>query len=345
MLEDIPRHGPGLADELRKIGADIKAHAEKELADLYPKDPDGATPIAYLWARTVRCESPDCGAEIPLLRSVWLCRKPNRKLALYPNIVRNDGALPRVEFGMFGTKSDSAVTGGTVYGARATCPCCQAVLPPDRVRSQLSTQRGGADAVFDEQGNRIGGARLTAVVTLKPGEKGRHYRLPTDADYAAIRKARQRRAKLLKDWDLDGRQGFCPVPDEPINPIRPSPNARGLSAVTRYGMSSFNALFTARQQVALATFVKLAERKQHLASGLALVISKMTDLENSLCTWRASSEAIDHLFARQAISMVWDFAEASPDRWRNRILGEHAGAFRDGSLVGECDNGRPHTAS
>ena len=84
MLEDIPRHGPGLADELRKAGAEIKAQAEKELADLYPKDPTGATPIAYLWARTVRCEAPNCGAEIPLMRSMWLCRKPKRKWALRP---------------------------------------------------------------------------------------------------------------------------------------------------------------------------------------------------------------------------------------------------------------------
>ena len=84
MLEDIPRHGPGLAGELRRADAKIKAQAEKELAALYPKDPDGATPIAYLWARTVRCEAPNCGAEIPLMRSLWLCRKPNRKWALRP---------------------------------------------------------------------------------------------------------------------------------------------------------------------------------------------------------------------------------------------------------------------
>ena len=63
MLEDIPRHGPGLAEELRRVGGEIKRQAEQELADLYPKDPDGATPIAYLWARTVRCEAPNCGAE------------------------------------------------------------------------------------------------------------------------------------------------------------------------------------------------------------------------------------------------------------------------------------------
>ena len=82
MLEDIPRYGPGLADELRKIGTEIKVKAEEELVDLYPEDPDGATPIAYLWARTVRCEAPNCGAEIPLMRSFWLCKKAKRKRAL-----------------------------------------------------------------------------------------------------------------------------------------------------------------------------------------------------------------------------------------------------------------------
>ena len=79
MLEDIPRHGPELAEELRRVGAEIKRQAEKELADLYPKDPDGATPIAYLWARTVRCESPNCGAEIPIYKSAWLCKKSAKK--------------------------------------------------------------------------------------------------------------------------------------------------------------------------------------------------------------------------------------------------------------------------
>ena len=82
MLEDIPRHGPELADELRRVGAEIKKQAEKELAGFYPPDPDGSRPIAYLWARTVKCESPNCGAEIPLMRSFWLCKKPGRKRAL-----------------------------------------------------------------------------------------------------------------------------------------------------------------------------------------------------------------------------------------------------------------------
>ena len=149
MLEDIPRHGPGLADELRRVGAEIKAMAEEELADLFPKDPDGAMPIAYLWARTVRCESPNCGAEIPLMRSLWLCNKPKRKWALRTSVVREVGAAPRVEFEIFAPESDREVAGGTVARAKATCLCCRAVLPPDRVRMQLAAQKGGADAIFD----------------------------------------------------------------------------------------------------------------------------------------------------------------------------------------------------
>ncbi len=91
MLEDIPRHGPALADELRKIGKQIKEEAEKELAEFYPPDPDGSKPIAYLWARTVRCEAPNCGAEIPLMRSFWLSKKPGRKRALRYKIFKNSG--------------------------------------------------------------------------------------------------------------------------------------------------------------------------------------------------------------------------------------------------------------
>ncbi|MGQ9705173.1 MAG: DUF1156 domain-containing protein, partial [Actinomycetota bacterium] len=91
MLEEIPRHGAQLADELRRVGREIKEAAEKELADLYPKDLDGSVPIAYLWARTVRCESPNCGAEIPLVHSFWLCKKASRKRALRPKVIKASG--------------------------------------------------------------------------------------------------------------------------------------------------------------------------------------------------------------------------------------------------------------
>ena len=93
MLEDIPRHGPELAEELRRVGAEVKKAAEKELAEFYPRT-QRCGPIAYLWARTVRCEAPNCGAEIPLLRSFWLCKKSERRLALRIKVCRPAESVP-----------------------------------------------------------------------------------------------------------------------------------------------------------------------------------------------------------------------------------------------------------
>jgi putative DNA methylase len=82
VLEYIPKYGQKLADEVRKWGQWVKEEAEKELAEFYPKDPDGSTPIDYLWARTITCEGPGCGAEVPLMRSLWLAKKSNKSVAL-----------------------------------------------------------------------------------------------------------------------------------------------------------------------------------------------------------------------------------------------------------------------
>ena len=305
MLEDIPRHGPGLADELRRVGAEIKAKAEKELADLYPKDPDGATPIAYLWARTVRCEAPNCGAEIPLMRSMWLSRNPKRKYALHPRVVRDGGAMPRVEFEIFAPLSDREVTGAIVSRARATCLCCTAVLAPERVRSQLTAQRGGADTVFNEHGHRTGGARLTAVVTLRPGEAGRHYRLPVDADYTAVRRAQQRIAELLEEWERGGRQGLCPVPDEPL------PLMSGTFNVPLYGISRWGDLFAARQKASLleiADNIQLAATSDVTRELLMFALSVFARANNGNARLRPDS-SVAPAFGMQALPITWTFPE------------------------------------
>ncbi len=306
MLEEIPRHGPGLADELRRVGAEIKAAAERELGELYPPDPDGARPIAYLWARTVRCETSGCGAEIPLLRSFWLAKKANRRRALRARVERADGEPPRIEFEIFCPASEAEVPTGTVSRARATCPACRTVLPPERVRAQLAVQRGGADVVFDAHGRRTGGARMLAVVTLKRGEQGRHYRLPTERDYEAVRGAQARLAAILAEWERGGRQGLCPVPDEPLPPV----GTLGFR-VQRYGMLQWGDLFTARQKVALVTLARLARDSAatDVSHPLSLAVSRCTEQSSSLVRWRTTVEAVAGTFGRQALPMMWDFAE------------------------------------
>jgi len=307
MLEDIPRHGPELAEELRRVGKEIKEKAGEELAEFYPKDQDGATPIAYLWARTVKCESPNCGAEIPLMRSFWLCKKANRKRALRYKVVRPEGETPRVEFEIFEPKSDKEVPSGTVTRGNAACPCCNMVLPVQRVRVQLAEQRGGADVIFDEKGNRVGGARVTAVVTLHPGIQSRHYRLPTDRDYQAVWKAQKRVQQMLDEWERGGKKGLCPVPNEPLPPI----GTLGFR-VQRYGMFQWGDLFTARQKVellSLAESIRLCTPSDNLFLP-TMAYGRCVDHWSANAMWIQDLEAVAHTFGRQALPIVWDFVEA-----------------------------------
>lgn len=319
LLEDIPRHGPALADELRRVGKQIKEAAEKELAEFYPPDPDGAQPIAYLWARTVRCESPKCGGEIPLVRSFWLCKKANRKRALRYGVIRPRGTLPRVEPEIFEPKRDSEVPAGTVSRAKAKCLCCGTVLAPERVRAQLHAQRGGADVIFDEEGRRAGGARLLAVVTLSDERQGRQYRLPRASDYAAVFEAAE---ALGKATAQPLSNGFSAIPDEPLPPV----GTLGFR-VQRYGMLKWGDLFTARQKLALLVIAKHvrdlpgAEPVSRVTKRLLVFcINKLADLSNGCCRWEPVAECPRQLFARQAIPIVWDPSEGVP-------IGESSGSF------------------
>ena len=139
VLEYIPKYGKRLAEEVRKWGEWIKTEAEMELAEFYPKDPDGARPIAYLWARTIRCEGPACGAEVPLMRTMWLAKNVRRFIAL--QLLPNP-ELRRVEFRIIVKQSDGWVDqvdlqtpienpsfDGTVKRGSATCPCCGYTTP------------------------------------------------------------------------------------------------------------------------------------------------------------------------------------------------------------------------
>lgn len=316
LLEDIPRQGQQLAEELRRVGAEIKAATEMELAEFYPPDPDGAIPIAYLWARTVRCESPNCGAEIPLVRSFWLCDKASRRTALRYEVVRSQHREPRIEIRVFEPRSEHEVPKGTVSRAKATCPCCGVVVSPERVRAQLVEQSGGADVIFNQHGVRTGGARLLAIATLRPGEPGRHYRVPNDHDYEAIAKAQRCVARLQANWEAVGRAGLSPMPNESLPPI----GTLGFR-VQRYGMLRWGDLFTARQKVALNALVRNTATMEPAAyDATMLAIGKLADLGNALCAWMPGQECPSAVFKLGRVKMAWDFVEGFP-------LGASSGSY------------------
>ena len=172
VVEYIPKYAKRLGAEVRNRGDWIKDEAEKELAEFYRLDQNGAAPIAYLWARTIRCEGPACGANVPLMRSQWLAKKANHSVALQfvPNpeemhvdftiiVKQRNGWVDQADL-----KSPIAnpCLDGTVKRGSATCPCCGYTTPVASVREQLKAQNGRADH-----------ATLVAVAKTRTGEQGR----------------------------------------------------------------------------------------------------------------------------------------------------------------------------
>lgn len=344
VLEYIPKYGQRLADEVRAWGRWVKEQAAEELAEFYPEDPDGATPIAYLWARTILSEAPgqgDIPVEVPLMRSFWLARKASRRRALRWNrdeqgqvrtetvevaYVEDGQRVPRRVrrplLEIFEPARESEVEGGTVTRGSATCPVTGYTTRVDRVRAQLKARRGGA-----------ADARLFCVVTTRATGQGRFYRLPTPADQAAFdaaaeelerREQQDGTSRALKGRresetsDQGNRRSL--VPDEVI-----SLNELRRISVPIYGMERWGDLFSPRQALALTTLARLireaGERMESsgdaaLAAAvqtcLGLVVSKGSDLCNSLTRWKVGAECPVNLFGRQAIPMVWEFAEAVP---------------------------------
>ena len=316
VLEYIPKYGKRLAEEVRKWGAWIRDEAEKELVEFYPKDPDGATPIAYLWARTIRCEGPACGAAVPLIRSLWLAKKANRSVALrlIPNpqekrvdfdilVKQRDGWVSQVD-SSFILPPSSFSSDGTVKRGSATCPCCGYTTPVARVCEQLSERHGGAND-----------ATLFCIVIESSDGAGRCYRLPTAKDRATIANARTaldvRRNKHKGEMSL--------VPNEPL----PPQGTLGFR-VQRYGITEWGDLFSVRQLLTLVSLIRLVQQageqlteklEPPLAEAvhtiLGLAISRFTDIFNSLCMWETSKTQVRHLFTRQAVPMLWDFAETN----------------------------------
>ena len=290
-----------LLEDVKKWGNWVLAEAKKELERFYPEERDGAIPVGWIWARTIPCQNPSCGAEIPLMRQFWLAKKAKKKVALYPYVengavnfkIAGDGYEP-IPDGFDPTK-------GTVSRAVAVCPLCGGTVEAKLTRQLF--QDGSA------------GERMVAVVTHKPGTTGKHYRVATEADLAVFREAEvylaEKREKLTLEW------GMNPIPDEEL------PLMSGVFNVPIYGMHTWGDLFNARQKLALITFVekvKAAYQKmmaeeidgeyaKSVVSYLALCISRCSDFETTLVTWLNHVENSGHTFTRQAIPMVWDFFE------------------------------------
>lgn len=306
-MEHIWSRAQGLAEDVRYYGEWMKEEAFKRIGHLYPKvkvprEQGGgeATVIAWIWARTVKCPNPACGCEMPLASSFVLSKKKGKEAWVKPI---PDGKRVRfeVQSGKCPKEYESYKTG---RGATFKCPCCGEVTLDEYVK-----QEG--------KNNRIG-SQLMAIAA--EGKRGRIYCSPNEEHILT--------AQVEKPQD--GPAGMLPG-----NPRWFSPPA--------FGMDHYEDLFTPRQLTALTTFSALVAEAQlkaeadAVAAGmaddhlplrnggqgaraygeavgvyLAFILDKMTDYHSSICSWNPPREGVRNTFGRQAIPMVWDYAEANP---------------------------------
>nr|MDW8080322.1 DUF1156 domain-containing protein [Candidatus Calescibacterium sp.] len=292
-----------LLQAVKAWGEWVLEEAKRELEVFYPKDPDGAIPVGYIWARTLPCQNPSCGGEIPLMRQTWLAKKDKRKIALklIPNHKEKRVDTEIVE----GSSIDFDPKEGTVARADVRCPLCGGTIDDKTTRRLFREGKSGQ--------------RLMAVVLHYPGKTGKIYRLPQDSDLKAYEEATRalegKRQELFAEWGMD------PVPDEPMPPIE----TLGFR-VQRYGLTRWGDLFNSRQKLALITFAEKVRKvytqmtkqgadpefAKAVVTYLGLGVNKVATYLCTLTRWRADVISFERVFDRQALPMVWDYGEVNP---------------------------------
>ena len=318
LLEFIPRFGASLADEVRRWGAVVQDRASRELGALYEDDDPAVGTEAYLHARTIRCEGPGCGINVPLVRSLVVAKRGSRSVFLRPEKWKDTIA--------FSVHEGAGEKAGTVRKGSVACPDCGYTTPVSAVRKQLSKRAGGTKD-----------AQLIAVVGSRNGEQGRFYRPPTPADHRRLLRA----TELLADVGRLPKVEFNPIPDEEI----PIDEPRRIN-VHKYGMRRWGDLLTDRQVLSMLTACRLIneatqdlppDRAIALQTCLSLALGRLADANSAQATWSNNGEFVRTTFGRQAIPFVWDFAEANPwgdsggnwsgaIEWVAKVIQELAGA-------------------
>jgi len=291
-----------LLEDVKKWGQWVLEEAKKEIEKFYPEEEDGSIPVGYLWARTIKCKNPSCGAEIPLVRQTWLAKKKNKRVA-YKIIPKGKEIDIEIRENQ---KIDFDPRVGTISRAKVVCPCCASGLSANEVREQF--QLG------------VAGQRMIAVVLHNSRVRGKTYRLATKEDVKIFKEAAnylgEKRKKLYDNWGAD------PVPDEPL----PPKETLGFR-VQRYGILKWGDLFNSRQKLALITFVEkvrqahekmLAERAEEeygkaVMSYLGFILNKVMQFCSSNCTWKVdTTQVINAFVGRHALQMTWDYFELNP---------------------------------
>ena len=345
-----------LAAHVRYWGNWVLERAREDLSEYYPilplnpeklvsADNPLCPTVAYLWARTVPHPDPTKnGLQVPLLKTLWLCKKTNKKRALK---LHYNEAENRYDFEVFSPKSEDEVQPGSMSR--------RGVQAPPTYEGEIGTfmrmdylQRCGMEGKM--------GAVCTAVVVdvarIKGTKKGtffgKEYREATNIEKKCVKRAAE---------NLDELDALLPhgLPQEPIKP----PDSRAIF-VQLYGLNTYDKLFSPRQLLAISTFVKYTRAayseiastyngdKDILAEAitayLSIGVDRLADYNSTICLWAVSGEFVAHTFTRYALPMTWDFVEVN---MTYDTTGAYPGSIDwiDRALIHICDAAKSHKAT
>lgn len=295
----------GLAEDVRFYGERMKQRAFQRIGHLYPmvsvpREMGGGetTAIAWIWTRTVKCPNPACGCDMPLMKSFDISTKKGNEWHIDVNF---DEAL-KPTFRV--NKGKSRLKEGTVKRTGGTCLRCGTSI----------------DFPYIRDAGKNGNLKSYLACIVAEGKHGRIYLSPDIAHINA---------------------GDVSKPDDYPHGSLPN-NPRNFNTPI-YGMNDFSDHFTNRQLTMLTTLCELipetmseierdacsagiADDHVSLKDGgfgahayseavgvyLSFVVDKMTDYHSSVCSWHTSGEKMRNTFGRQALPMVWDYAEGNP---------------------------------
>ena len=294
--EQVPWRGAaGLANDIRYYGRWMREEAFKRIGHLSPKaklsDGGEATVIAWLWARTVPCPNPACGVDMPLMTTFQLSKKANNRHWTRPIVESGeDGSPPIIRFEVQNHDEGIPMERTVIRGGKGVvCIACNGTAPHSYIREQSSA------------GNM--GEQMTAIVA--EGDRKRLFLSPTDAHIETA---------------LSAEPNIRSIPQQKMPTTTYKVSGRG------YGIEYWRELFTQRQLVALTTFSELVPKAHEkmteqgstpeyadaVCTYLALAIGRTVNSCSSYARWQNSGDKVAGVFARQAIPMMWDFAESNP---------------------------------
>lgn len=259
----------------------ILKETEAEVGYLYPADEQGRKPVAYYWARTAKCSNPSCGAEVPLLKELYICNTPKKKVYLDPIV---EGNTIR-----FDLKSGNTSKKGFLKhrGCTLTCPCCGCVTESADIKRQFNLSKNYG--------------RL--LIVISENDNGKSYRLPTEKEI------------LLSKKQFDEIDEFRPIERMPVENNR-NFNTPGWGFSNWGDLFSDRQLYVLKKMLQQFESVKKLlpqnEYFQTIVSYLAIWFDRVAIANTSFGVYHTSREKLERIMGRQAVAMSFDYPESNP---------------------------------